>query len=43
MVGDGIELVEKVTKMHIESKIIVISAKNNLLMLIKISKLGVFD
>ena len=41
--GDGLELVEKVTKIHTESKIIVISAKNNLLTAIKSSKLGVFD
>ena len=41
--GDGLELVEKVTKMNIESKIIVISAKNNLLTAVKSSKLGVFD
>ena len=41
--GDGLELVEKVTKINNESKIIVISAKNNLLTAIKSSKLGVFD
>lgn len=41
--GDGLELVEKVTKMYKDSRIIVISAKNNLLTAVKSSKLGVFD
>ena len=41
--GDGLELVEKLTSLKLEARIIVISAKNNLLTAIKSSKLGVFD
>lgn len=41
--GDGLELVEKITHLKLETRIIVISAKNNLLTAIKSSKLGVFD
>ena len=41
--GDGLELVEKLRKKKLSTKIIVISAKNNLLTAVKASELNVFE
>ena len=41
--GDGLELVEKLQLRNLYTKIIVISAKNNLLTAIKANELGVFE
>ena len=41
--GDGLELVQKLTKKKLNLKIVVISAKNNLLTAVKASELGVFE
>ena len=41
--GDGLELVEKLQKKKKNLKIIVVSAKNNLLTAVKASELGVFE
>ena len=41
--GDGLELVEKLTEKKTNTKIIIISAKNNLLTAIKANELDVFE
>ena len=41
--GDGLELVEKLQKKQNGTKVIVISAKNNLLTAVKANELGVFE
>ena len=41
--GDGLELVEKLTEKRTNTKIIIISAKNNLLTAIKANELDVFE